>query len=391
MQSRHRRLLTVAAVTSLAAALPAVLPAPRAEAATPSTTTLTLSSSSIRYGEMVWLTGKVTAAGKASAHRKVVVEQRYHGGAWRTVATSTTSSTGTYSVRQRPAKEFTYRARVLATSSRAADASPSRTVDLTVGARVLSARASILGSRLGAPSGATTKATLAGDHVTYRSYGKGMLVQVSGAATRTWFVYGDILSAYRKSGGPKGSLGVPIADPKCGLLESGCVQRFTHGSIYDNKHTKGVVAKGTGRKTEVIAAARSQLGYLQKSYNNSKFNVWVGHRGAWCSVFQSWAAVASGNPGVIPKHATWAKFLADVRAHEKLGHTPKVGALVFFDTITDGSTAATHVGLVTKVHASTIETIEANTSTPGTGGQGRGVYAKERPRSWALYYAYPEY
>ncbi|MDM7831767.1 CHAP domain-containing protein [Cellulomonas edaphi] len=389
MQRSLRRLLAVATVATVAAALPA-LPA---SAATPSTTTLKLSSSGIRNGEMIWLTGKVTAAGKASPGRSVRIERRLGGGAWHTVGTSTTSSSGTFTVRQRPAKEYTYRARAAATATRAADTSPTRTVRHTVGDRTLGARAAILASRIGAPTGSIVKARVDGHAVAYRSYRKGLLVKVSSTvrADRTWLVYGDILATYRARGGPKGWLGLPLADPRCGLLEGGCVQRFQHGSIYDNRHTKGVVAAGSSRATEVIAAARSQVGYKQKVFNSSKYNAWVGRNGAWCSIFQSWAAVASGNPGVIPKQSSWRAFLADVRAHERLGSTPKVGALVFFDTITDSSTAATHVGLVVKVKKSSIVTIEANTSTPGGHGEGRGVYQKERPRSWALYYAYPVY
>ena len=393
MNTRHRRrrrtfvVLLVAALAGLFSAVPA-------DAATSSTTTLKLSQTGIRHGEMVWLTGNVTSAGKASPGRKVVIERRLGSAGWKTIATSTTASAGTFSVRQRPAKAYTYRARALASGSRAGDASATRTVHFTTGARTLAARAKLLGARVGSPTSGIGRPTLSGVRsVAYRTYGKEMLVQVVSTTnvTRTWLVYGDILTAYKKQGGPKGALGVPIADPKCGLLESGCVQRFQHGSIYDNKHTKGVVAKGSGRVTEIIAAERSQVGYKQKTYNSSKYNSWVGRVGAWCSVFQSWASVASGNPGVIPKHARWADFLADVRAHEKLGKTPKVGSLVFFDTISDGRTAATHVGLVVQVKKSSIVTIEANTSTPGGNGSGRGVYQKERPRSWALFYAYPAY
>lgn len=393
MSTRHRhrrRTLVVVLVAALAGLLPAV----PAQAAASSTTTLKLSQSGIRHGEMVWITGKVTSGGKASPGRKVVVERRLGSGSWKTVGTPKTSASGTFTVRQRPTHEFSFRARVLATSTRGGDASVVRTISFTAGDRTLAGRAKVLGARVGAPTSGIGRPTVSGVRsVAYRTYGKEMLVQVRSTKNvlRTWLVYGDVLVAYKKQGGPKGSLGVPIADPKCGLLEGGCVQRFQHGSIYDNRRTKGVVAMGSGRKTEIIAAERSQVGYQQKTFNSSKYNAWVGRVGAWCSVFQSWAAVASGNPGVIPKHARWADFLADVRAHEKLGKTPKVGSLVFFDTISDGRTQATHVGLVVKVKASTIVTIEANTSTPGGHGDGRGVYQKERPRSWALYYAYPAY
>ena len=56
----------------------------------------------------------------------------------------------------------------------------------------------------------------------------------------------------------------------------------------------------------------------------------------------------------------------------------------------DGVFEATHVGIVVKVKSSTIVTVEANTSNPKNSSQ-RGVYQKERQRSRALFYAYPEY
>lgn len=380
-----RRVVASALATVLAATGIGLVAAPAQAAGT--AVVLNVSQSRIKHGEMVWFTGKVTVGGKA-ASRSLALERR-SGSRWVRVASSTSSSSGTFTVRQRPAKEYTYRVRAVASGA----ASRARTIDFTAGARTMASRTSALGSRLGAPTTAVRAATVSGKKsVRYRSFTKGMLVQVvnPSGSMRTWFVYGDILAAYRKAGGPTGKLGVPVADPKCGLIESGCVQRFTGGSVYDNKNTKPAVAYGSGLKTEIIAAARSQVGYVQKSFNRSKYNAWSGRVGAWCSVFQSWAAAASGNPGVIPQHDRWASFLADVKRNEKLGKTPKVGALVFFDTIADGRTEATHVGIVVQVKSSTIVTIEGNTSTPGSATT-RGVYQKERARSFPLFYAYPNY
>lgn len=380
-----RRVVASALATVLAATGIGLVAAPAQAAGT--AVVLNVSQSRIKYGEMVWFTGKVTVNGKGAA-RSLSLERR-SGSRWVKVAAPHASSAGSFSVRQRPAKEYTYRVRAVASGV----ASRTRTVTFTSGRRTLDSRAAALGSRLGAATSAVRSATVTGKKsVRYRSFRTGMLVQVvnPSGSMRTWFVYGDVLKAYRAAGGPAGKLGVPVADPKCGLLESGCVQRFTGGSIYDNKNTKPAVFYGTGRKTEVLAAARSQVNYLQTSFNRSKYNRWAGRVGAWCSVFQSWAAAASGNARAIPQHDRWSTFLADVKRHEKTGRTPKVGALVFFDTISDGRTAATHVGIVVKVKKSSIVTIEGNTSTPGSAAT-RGVYQKERPRSYALFYAYPAY
>lgn len=370
-------------------AAPAALAAPTA-----TRTSLALSHEAIRKGEMVWLGGTVrSSSGKALKGVKVKLQRKVAGGSWKTFATLTTRSDGSFSQRQRPTKEYTYRAVVVGGSKVRSSTSPKRSVDLTVGPRSLGDRAEQLASVLGKSKGAARTVTVKGlDRVRYKDFAKGMLVEVVKNGTRrTWLVYGDILRAYRKAGGPTGSLGVPSSDPRCGLLEAGCVQRFTKGAIYDNKEIRGIAVKGDPKAAEVLAAARSQVGYVQRRTNDTKYNRWVGSVGyAWCSIFTSWASRAAGRGDVIPKHGRFKDFLADVRKNLPTGSTPKVGALVFFDTIDDGVVEATHVGLVLEVKGSTIRTVEGNTSNPKNVNQ-RGVWLKERELSRPLFYAYPRY
>ena len=386
---------------ALAAALAAVLTlsgtaAPADAAPRKTTTTLKVSHTSIRKGEMVWLKGKVkTRSGKAVKGVKVRLERKAPGGSWKRFATLKTRKDGSFSQRQQPAKSYTYRARTVKTSKYAYSRSPNRAVKHQSSDRKLGPRAKELRSTLGKGKHRVRTISVKGtERVRYRSYKKGMLVEVKkpDKKYRTWLVYGDIYRAYVKAGGPKGKLGVPIADPKCGLMEAGCVQRFSKGAIYDNKNTKGVVAKTKGRKAQVLAVALSQAGYTQTRKNDTKYNRWVGSVGqAWCSSFLSWVSRAAGSKA-IPKHKRLKGLLKDIRQNKvmKTGSKPKVGALVFFDTFDDGVVEATHVGIVTKVKSNTILTVEANTSNPKNSAQ-RGVYKKERQRSRALFYAYPEY
>src|SRR5699024_6867198 len=144
---------------------------------------------------------------------------------------------------------------------------------------------------------------------------------------------------YLKNGGPQGKLGVPLADARCGLTESGCVQRFRGGAIYDNKNVKPTVFLGTSKAVEVLAAAKSQAGYIQKAHNRSKYNSWIGSTNAWCSFYQSWAFAAAGHKSLIPQSKKFTSFVKSARSSLKTGSKPNVGALVFFDTITDGRVA----------------------------------------------------
>ncbi len=390
---RLRRMLAVAlaVVLALGGSTAPVYAAPRA-----STTTLTISHDQIRKGEMVWLRGMVkTTAGKAVAGAKVRLERRVAGGSWKHVATVKTGKNGSFSQRQRPAKEYTYRARTVASGKAAASKSPGRAVDLVGGDRGLGPRAKELSSVLGKGSGSVRTVKVKGtDRVRYRSYAKGMLVEVDKSGKRrTWLVYGDIRRAYLKAGGPTGKLGVPVTDPLCGLVEAGCIQRFTQGAIYDNKNNRGIAVVGKAKVAEVLAVAKSQVGYAEPSRNDTKYNRWVGSVGqAWCSSFQSWVSRAAGRGNLIPKHKRLAGLLEDIRENKvmKTGSKPKVGALVFFDTFDDGVKEATHIGIVLEVRPHTLVTVEANTSNPKNSSQ-RGVYQKERQRSRALFYAYPEY
>lgn len=370
---------------------------PASAAPRDTTTTLSLSHTSLFKGEMTWLKGKVTTrSGKGVKGVKVRLERRVDGGRWRKVATLKTRKNGTFSQRQRPAKEYTYRARVLGSSKVAASSSSTRAVHFVKGTdRGLGKRAKLLRSVLGKGKRAVRTIKVKGtDRVRFREYAKGMLVEVKkNGERRTWLVYGDIYRAYRKAGGPKGKLGVPTGDPRCGLPEAGCIQRFTKAAIYDNKSTKGVVQTGKGRRAEILAVARSQVGYSPSRKNATKYNKWVGSVGqAWCSSFLSWVSYAAGTGKTIPKHKRLTGLLKDIRENKvmKTGSKPKKGALVFFDTFDDGVVEATHVGIVVKVKSSTIVTVEANTSNPKNSSQ-RGVYQKERQRSRALFYAYPEY
>jgi hypothetical protein len=365
---------------------------------------ISVSQPSVRKGERVWIAGRANPAASV-AGATVHVERRKIGtSAWKRYTSDRASSAGRYAVTVRPSGVYEYRARVVATSTSAAATSASRTVRFSTGNRTLAARAQSLGSKVGRPTGRAKSLTRAqvrrADRtslrsVTSRPYARGLLVKVrTTSATRTWLVSGDIRRAYEAAGGPAGRYGVPLHDARCGLLEKGCVQRFSRGTLYES--ADGSRATGTtvtGRRGEVIAAARSQVGYRYRysdsSAQRTKFNAWMGNRNAWCSFLQSWASAASGNGALIPKEPRFSSFVSTVRAQMPTGQRPKVGALVFFNTYAPAG-RITHVGLVTKVGRGTITVIDGNTTgnlPPST----RGVLEREWPQSRALLYAYPEY
>ena len=236
--------------------------------------------------------------------------------------------------------------------------------------------------------------------VRYESYAKGMLVEVTkNGNTRTWLVRGKILKKYKKAGGPEGKYGVPTGDAKCGLMEKGCLQRFTGGALYEKKSLKRAYGqKGRTKATELLAVARSQLSY-RSGRLYSKYNKWTKSGGQpWCAAFQSWVAAASGNRKAIPKFARLYQLAPYARknmmtfTNSSKKHKPKLGTLVFFDFRNGGrGPEPSHVGMVIKAKKNTVVTIEGNASRSASFNPSRGIFIHERPRSRVVFYAYPNW
>lgn len=142
----------------------------------------------------------------------------------------------------------------------------------------------------------------------------------------------------------------------------------------------------------VLSIARSQIGTGESPpfSNHNKYTVWynanVAHigDGAWCDMFVTWVAAqaneshAVGRFAYCPNHVNWFK------SNGRWGHTPHVGAVVFFDWNGDGT--ADHVGYVKSVNGGSITTIEGN-----SGNTGGGIVREVIRSSFILGYGYPAY
>ena len=141
---------------------------------------------------------------------------------------------------------------------------------------------------------------------------------------------------------------------------------------------------------DVIAIAKTQLGYVESSKNYiveskeedgtiketakgyTRYGAWYGDAyGDWCAMFVSFCLDYAGVEG-MPLEAycpTWIEKLSaeDVNLYHTTGsYIPETGNLVFFDWDADGE--SDHVGIVTAVNSNTedgvmeIETIEGNSN-----------------------------
>ena len=354
-----------------------------------------LTSATYAYGELVWMRGTAYKSGSAYASAKITIERSAIGSSsWSTLGTAKTTSSGSYTFKLNPLTTYRYRAVITGTSARSAP----DTVEGLSGNRTLEGRKDALGSVVGTASG-SAHSVPSGDlpsgvsSARYQEFSKGVLVEVTtSSSVRTWWVYDRIGSKYTSTGRWGGKLGLPMRDAKCGLLEGGCVQRFTGGSVYQNSNESGAfVAYGTMPETELLATAFSQANYVEPSWRKNKFNAWVGASNAWCSVFMSWVGAASGNSSWIPKKTSYDSFVATLKASGELHYsgTPPVGALVLYDWQTGHPS---HSGLVRGISGSNIFTIEGNTSD-GKGDPERGVWYRSRAIvdvwAWYIPHQYP--
>jgi len=346
----------------------------------------------LRKGETFWFTGRLTIGGSRAADRTVVLQQRVPGSSgWRTIRSTRTNRDGWFGFTLRPDAVRDYRARFAGTSTARSDQTGAHRVSFTATSRSLASRADQIGGRLGRATSGVRKVSA---NVSFRSYANGRLVSVAGRATRTWWVRGDILDTYLAQGGVGGRLGLPTQDARCGLAWGGCVQRFTKGVVYENSRGHTGVSRVGGLQGEVIAAARSQVGYSVRysgGPNRSRFNTWMGNSNPWCSFLISWAFAGSGNRSLAPQSGRFGDFARAVRTTMPTGSKPRVGAIAVLSYLDSG--APSHAQYVVDWSSSSrIKVIHGNTGGFGTFPSGvRGVAEQWVGTGRVLYYGYPRY
>jgi CHAP domain len=141
-------------------------------------------------------------------------------------------------------------------------------------------------------------------------------------------------------------------------------------------------------RVRALELARKDLGVGEypAGSNNNKFTQWWGWGPtAWCVIADSYWYAKAGSKAII-KGKRWAgtdNLLADAKARRYDVHLvadPKPGDIMLIDL--EGHVDPDHAGLVEKVGASTVQTIEGNTwaASGGNQAEGGGVFRKTRPR-----------
>lgn len=381
---RSARTLVLVLVTMLMTTIGVAQPA---VAAGPLQLSVKVNTPEFYPNQAVVVTGYLNASDGAPLAGQTVYVQKQTGAGWTTIAKTTTVDRGHYRLYVRENDGFTLRtyAKGYGADSEAASATTITTTEIS-GNQTIARRYATLAPWLKEPTTAVTTGTSYGKTIRWQSFQHGMLVQ---AYNRTFLVTGALLKGYLKAGGPTGKLGIPTSDADCYITTTKCIQSFRGGAIYYNTtsvtSTKTHVAYGTGVGAEVIAVAKSQVGYREPAWQTNKFTAWNGRKTPWCGVFLSWASAAGKNGDVVPQVDTFAKLVAEVK-RRGVTSEPRVGALAFMNF--NGSDSATHVGIITKVNANgSVQTIEGNTvigSDPK-----RVVAAKTRTPQQTLYFYLP--
>ncbi|MFC0866182.1 CHAP domain-containing protein [Sphaerimonospora cavernae] len=182
-----------------------------------------------------------------------------------------------------------------------------------------------------------------------------------------------------------------------------------HGNAGGNPDSLAQIARTLPKvgPKDVLKLAAGQVGITENSDGGgTKFHDWYmstpraqetlardggtldGYANApWCDMFVSWVGEqlgitpVMGSDAYTVEHATW------FAEHGRWGHTPKPGAVVFFDW-SGGSDidGIDHVGFVVRDNGDgTIETIEGNT------GDGGAVEERTRSTGYVTGYGYPLY
>ncbi len=173
-------------------------------------------------------------------------------------------------------------------------------------------------------------------------------------------------------------------------------------------------------RTDVLAVALSQVGYIEGSYdgkydgegagsgnyteyiyNYNMSQIGIANNKYWCAAFCSWSLYQSrvtdlgkyndwcrghmGDETYIWREIScqyWATQLENFGYYKSpSSYTPQSGDLIFF--YNSGATSGTrsHIGLVVYSDSSNVYTVEGNTGSGGVNSNGDGVYFKSYARS----------
>ena len=161
--------------------------------------------------------------------------------------------------------------------------------------------------------------------------------------------------------------------------------------------SSGVAGAGAQK---LINIAIGEIGNNVADKTHEKYAIAMGNPTdwAWCGMFVTWCSNQAGfvDSGIMPSYQHCSVGISFYQGKNEFhlassGYTPKPGDIAFF-----GNGGNDHTGIVEKVDANYIYTIEGNTSCEGEATKlckgSNGVSRKTRPRvGWVYGYGSPAY
>lgn len=150
---------------------------------------------------------------------------------------------------------------------------------------------------------------------------------------------------------------------------------------------------GLANAQKIIKMAESQIGYVEKSGNYSKYGAEYGWDGVyWCVIFVWWVFKHAGASKLFfggKKTASCTELKNYYAANNQIVTTIKPGDLVFFNF--NGGKNTEHIGIAVSASGDKVTTIDGNTGNTGSQSNGDGVYKKTRNRKFVVAVARPAY
>lgn len=144
---------------------------------------------------------------------------------------------------------------------------------------------------------------------------------------------------------------------------------------------------------ELLAAAKKEVGVTEYPANSNtvKYNTWFYGRAVsgsdypWCMAFIQWLFDHAGArlPYITAGCTSFMTYVRNNRPAQYITENFRAGDIALFDF--DGKPEeAEHVGLITAVNKTTVETIEGNTSFSTWGSQDNGGAVAEKTREKSI-------
>lgn len=130
--------------------------------------------------------------------------------------------------------------------------------------------------------------------------------------------------------------------------------------LFETRNVYAAANTKSGTASDIVAVASSQkhksdgTKYMQYTFEDNAYH-------QWCAAFVSWCAKEAGAGDIIPKNGGCKQLYKNIiNAGGTVVKSPKAGDIIFYHNNATSKGEYCHVGIVTKVSKSSVETVQGN-------------------------------